>query len=131
MIAERWNKLRETIAHADPRLVDMFDFHRQRDCGTAHCIAGWADVLANESTPLGNVYSLPADQCAVEWLTGTSVPQDFEALFDPIWKRLFLATSWEEDTLDLYYDDPVRAVLAQMDWWKANVYDKDIAEGRI
>lgn len=40
------DKVIAAIEEADPRLCEMSFWHRPVECGTAHCIGGWIDVVA-------------------------------------------------------------------------------------
>lgn len=52
------------VAEAMPEdLLDMSAFSSERDCGTAHCLGGWAavDPWMLENTGIGSVFSYSGD----------------------------------------------------------------------
>lgn len=37
------------VIQEKPREFDMRTFHNQKDCGTTHCIGGWAEALTGKN----------------------------------------------------------------------------------
>ncbi len=52
LTTEQWDNLVEvaSIIEANANRLSMRDWHTENECGTAHCIAGWAQSLAMNDT---------------------------------------------------------------------------------
>ena len=78
MNRERLQMVRDRIASEPPERLDMSAYH----CGSAHCIAGWADVIMGTKPTPGVDYRWDAGHRAQAWL-GLDTEQANE-LFQPV-----------------------------------------------
>jgi len=66
----QWDNLVKvaSIIEANANRFDMSIWHNQNECGTAHCIAGWAESLAMNDTnyyKVGNTIDVAVDMLSV------------------------------------------------------------------
>lgn len=77
------------VIQEKPAEFDISDYHTEHECGTAHCIGGWAEVLSGR--PQTMVFTQPRDLLELT---------NKEAF------RLFHAQLWPEQ---FDYEDPASA----------------------
>jgi hypothetical protein len=60
LTTEQWENLVEvaSIIESNANRLCMTDWHTEKECGTAHCIAGWAQSLAMNDTNYSGISTL-------------------------------------------------------------------------